>query len=431
MARRQKGLPLAQVPAVCVLDPDGDMVRELVRSGRAVRDRAWACYHTDLQVFEEDGLRLGFVGGVVGASFAVLVAEELFASGCEVLLSVTSAGQVSPRGEPPYFVLIERALRDEGTSYHYLPPSRFCEADPDLLSRAAAALDRAGLAVERGSSWTTDAPFRETPSAIATHREEGILAVEMEAAALYAFGAARGRPVLCFAHITNQMAQAGADFEKGPQNGATEGLTLIEVVARAARGPVGSIDRVRHIIERLAFMGVTPADTGEVRTQKVTLTLAAMTVTVLAVGWVATYLALGLPGSAAIPFAYQVASVTTLAVLARTKDYRFFRVSQLDPHTAAPVPPAAEPRRLRRVECSQSVGARGRTGRPVLLQRPRGHPVVRRLHRPDRGGRAPRAGGLATPGGHPGPDPDDLLRAQHLGRGGDGLPPAPVLGPGP
>jgi uridine phosphorylase len=235
-ARRQKGLPTAAVPAVCVLDPDGDLVRDLVRSGRAVRDPMWACYHTELHVLEADGLRLGLVGGAVGASFAVLVAEELFATGCRLLLSITSAGQVTPIRQPPYFVLIERALRDEGTSYHYLPPARYSEADPDLVARADAALATAGLSVERGCSWTTDAPFRETSSAISARRAEGILAVEMEAAALYAFGAARGRAVLCFAHITNQMAQAGADFEKGPQDGATEALGLIEVVARALLG---------------------------------------------------------------------------------------------------------------------------------------------------------------------------------------------------
>ncbi len=89
------------------------------------------------------------------------------------------------------------------------------------------------------------------------------------------------------------------------------------------------IDEARRFVERLASVGVTPADTGEVRTRKVTLTLAAMTVTALAVIWVGTYLALGLPVSAAIPFAYQVASVASIAVFARTKDYRFFRSSQL------------------------------------------------------------------------------------------------------
>ena len=82
-------------------------------------------------------------------------------------------------------------------------------------------------------------------------------------------------------------------------------------------------------LERLASIGVLPDDTDHVRDQKATLTLAAVSVTSLAVIWVATYLALGLPLSAAIPFAYQLASIATLIAFARTKDYRLFRISQI------------------------------------------------------------------------------------------------------
>jgi len=232
-ARRQKGLPNADVPALCVLDPDGDIVRDLVAAGRARLDPEWACYHTRLHLVEADGLRYGIIGGAVGASFAVLVAEELFASGCQHLVSVTSAGQITPLRAPPYFVLIERALRDEGTSYHYLPPSDFADADPALVAVAVTALRDVGLPVYRGASWTTDAPFRETEAAIAHCRERGILAVEMEAAALYAFARARGRAVLCFAHVTNQMAVSAGDFEKGEDDGAEASLLVLTAVARA------------------------------------------------------------------------------------------------------------------------------------------------------------------------------------------------------
>jgi hypothetical protein len=83
----------------------------------------------------------------------------------------------------------------------------------------------------RGGSWTTDAPFRETEAAIAAARERGLVAVEMEAAALNAFAEARGRSVLCFAHVTNQMGQIDGDFEKGAADGAEDALAL---VARAA-----------------------------------------------------------------------------------------------------------------------------------------------------------------------------------------------------
>lgn len=232
-ARRQKSLSEAAVPAVCVLDPDGDIVRQLRISGAAIRDPDWACYHSDLYRFERGGREFGIIGCAVGASYAVLVAEQMFASGCRLLASITSSGQITALRPPPYFILIEKALRDEGTSYHYLPPSEYSEADADLLERIAARLETIGEPVERGATWTTDAPYRETAGAIAAAREKGILAVEMEAAALYAFARARNRPVLCFAHVTKQMGQIEGDFEKGEANGATAALALIEAVAAA------------------------------------------------------------------------------------------------------------------------------------------------------------------------------------------------------
>lgn len=237
-ARRQKGLPNARVPSVCVVDPDGDIVRELVRAGHALRDPSWACYHTDLYLVRDGDSAYGLIGGAVGASFAVLVAEELFASGCECLLSITSAGQIAPLGSPPYFILIDRALRDEGTSYHYLPPARYSEADPNLVNAAQRALADIDVAVVRGSTWTTDAPFRETATTIAARRAEGLLAVEMEAAALYAFATARRQRVLCVAHVTNQMGRADGDFEKGEANGARDALRLIEAFVSIAELPV-------------------------------------------------------------------------------------------------------------------------------------------------------------------------------------------------
>lgn len=234
-ARRQKELPDAPIPEICILDPDGDIQRMLARGGRSRRSRGWACYHTELYEFAQDGIEFGIIGCAVGAPFAVLLAEQLFVSGCRLLLSMTSAGQILARGPTPYFILIEQALRDEGTSYHYLPPSEFAAADPDLVARVAADLTGLGTPVHRGASWTTDAPFRETEAAIARQRARNILAVEMEAAALYAFAQSRRRPVLCFAHVTNQMAVVEGDFEKGEASGAADALRVLVAAARAWR----------------------------------------------------------------------------------------------------------------------------------------------------------------------------------------------------
>ena len=235
-ARRQKGLAKADVPRICLLDPDGDLLRRLRRSGEAQLFDGWACYHTELDTFALAGESVGIVGCAVGAPYAVLIAEEMFASGCALLISVTSAGQILPAGEPPYFVIIDRALRDEGTSYHYAAPDEFAAADPALVALAATAAAGAGLSVIVGASWTTDAPFRETAEAIEAARQQGILAVEMEAAALYTFARTKGARVLCIAHVTNTMGQAGADFEKGEADGTADVLALLTAIVRAARG---------------------------------------------------------------------------------------------------------------------------------------------------------------------------------------------------
>jgi len=232
-ARRQKGLADVYVPAVCILDPDGDIVRRLKRAGQAKPFEGWPCYHTELLTFMLAGQAIGIIGCAVGAPFAVLIAEQLFASGCKLLLSVTSAGQIVPAGRPPYFVVIDRALRDEGTSYHYAAPAEFADADPHLVDMAAQAVRRKGIAAVIGSSWTTDAPFRETAAAIETARAQGVLAVEMEAAALYTFAATRHVPVLCLAHVTNTMGQAEEDFEKGDSDGTTEALAVLEAIVPA------------------------------------------------------------------------------------------------------------------------------------------------------------------------------------------------------
>ena len=233
-ARRQKGLPTVDVPAVCILDPDGDIVRRLRKEGRAKPFEAWPCYHTLLDTFDLAGKTAGIIGCAVGAPFAVLIAEELFASGCRLLLSLTSAGQIVPAGPTPYFVVIERALRDEGTSYHYAAPSQYGEADPELVAAAAAALKAYGLRAIVGASWTTDAPFRETAEAIEAAKAKGILAVEMEAAALYTFARANQVRVLCLAHVTNTMAQTGQDFEKGEAAGTSDALAVLAAIVRAA-----------------------------------------------------------------------------------------------------------------------------------------------------------------------------------------------------
>jgi uridine phosphorylase len=234
-ARRQKRITGSSIPDICVLDPDGDIVRGLLSRGGARLEPGWACYHTQLYSFSRGGIEFGIVGCAVGASYAVLIAEEMFASGCKLLISVTSSGQIVPVCPPPYFIIIERALRDEGTSYHYMAASDYSHADARLISALDGAFGQFPVPVFRGMTWTTDAPFRETQPAIDAMIERNLMAVEMEAAALYAFAQVRQKPVLCFAHVTNQMGRIEGDFEKGEADGSHDALQLIAIAADRLR----------------------------------------------------------------------------------------------------------------------------------------------------------------------------------------------------
>ena len=230
-ARRQRDLPAVTVPALCVLDPDGDLVDHLVNTAAAAPLHGWACYHSILHTVDRPARPVGIVGRAVGAPYAVLVAEQLFASGCRLVVNITSSGQLRALGSTPYFVLVERALRDEGTSYHYLDPGDFADADPALIDAVAAALAGAGPRIVRAATWTTDAPFRETAHLLAEGAARGLAAIEMECAALYALARARGLPVACFAHVTNTLAVVEGDFEKGAARGAIDALAIVDAIA--------------------------------------------------------------------------------------------------------------------------------------------------------------------------------------------------------
>lgn len=234
-SRRQNNIPKCEVPKICVLDPDGDLADWLKKEGKASKDKCWACYHSELYTFELSGTKIGVIPFAVGASYAVLVAEQLFVSGCELLISITSAGIISEKLVEKKFALITEALRDEGTSYHYLPPEEPSSISENLLKQLRLETENGDSSFFEAKSWTTDAPYRETQSAIVSMKKEDVVCVEMEASALYAFARALEKKVICFAHLTNTMAQSEGDFEKGEEFGSLDTVNLISEVLEIMR----------------------------------------------------------------------------------------------------------------------------------------------------------------------------------------------------
>jgi uridine phosphorylase len=227
--RAARGLPDVAVPPVCVLDFDGDLTNWLVRERKATPFEPWACFHTKMYLLETDGARCGIIPRTIGGPYAVLIAEQLHASGARLILGLTSAGRVSPSLPLPSFVVVTSAVRDEGTSFHYLPPAENVSCPTPLTDLLAEEVSRLGSTIE-GSVWTTDAPYRETKTQLDEYAAAGVLAVEMQAASLFAFAIARKANVGVVAHVTNAIDHQDEQFDKGTEE---HGFLLLQAILRA------------------------------------------------------------------------------------------------------------------------------------------------------------------------------------------------------
>jgi uridine phosphorylase len=231
--RLERGIETVRVPKLCVLDFDGDLTDWLVQSGLAHPCSGWACFHTTMYSFQVEGTKCGVIARTIGGPYAVLVAEQLHVSGARILLGLTSAGRVSPILPIPSLVVATSAIRDEGTSYHYLAPADTVSAPSRLAAKLFSGLQEVGLPVCQGPVWTTDAPYRETTEELTAHAANGALAVEMQAASLFAFAEARNANVGVVAHVTNAIDHTGDPFDKGADQ---HGWHIVKAMCRACSG---------------------------------------------------------------------------------------------------------------------------------------------------------------------------------------------------
>lgn len=241
--RRARRIPDGDIPPVCFLDFDGDLTDWLVNGSLVVPFDSWACFHTKMFVREIEGINCGLIARTIGGPYTVLIAEQLFAAGAKLIIGLTSAGRISPTLPLPCLLVVTSAIRDEGTSYHYLPPSEEVACPTAITPLLEEHLRATGWAVMAGKVWTTDAPYRETRDQIKRWSDEQVLAVEMQAASLFAFGTASGAAVAIVAVISNAIDHQGEQFDTGSRE---DGLRILESVARAAQ----------------AFLRTSPALTG-------------------------------------------------------------------------------------------------------------------------------------------------------------------------
>ncbi len=131
----------------------------------------------------------------MGGPFAAVMLEEIIALGCRKFIACGGAGVLDRDIALGHLLVPTSAIRDEGTSYHYLPPAREVAADPAAVAAIETVLQQHGVDYLLTKTWTTDAIYRETRPKVARRKAEGCLAVEMEAAALFAVAQFRGVPL--------------------------------------------------------------------------------------------------------------------------------------------------------------------------------------------------------------------------------------------
>jgi uridine phosphorylase len=184
----EKLIKAMDVPEHCVICFFAEVIQWLIdnKGAQLVANSISEMGFHPLYEINYEGGRLAFFHPGIGAPLAGSLLEEMIALGCRKFVACGGCGVLDKDIAVGHLLLPIAALRDEGTSYHYLPPSRDIAMDPHALAAIERVLNRHGIDYLRTKTWTTDAIYRETENKAKAYLEEGCLAVEMEAAAFFA-----------------------------------------------------------------------------------------------------------------------------------------------------------------------------------------------------------------------------------------------------
>lgn len=183
-----KVITSVDAPEHCVITFFREVLEKLHEEGKAqiIAHRRWEDMDRPLYELDFQGRRLAAFHPGVGAALAGGMLEETIPHGCRKFIACGGCGVLDKDIPVGHLIIPTAAIRDEGTSYHYLPPGREVQAHPAAVSALEKILKNHDIPYHLGKIWTTDAPYRETPQKVQIRRAEGCLAVEMEAAAFFA-----------------------------------------------------------------------------------------------------------------------------------------------------------------------------------------------------------------------------------------------------
>jgi uridine phosphorylase len=223
------------VPEHCVICFFREVIQKVAETHRAriLVENRWEDGPHPVYEIEYEGRRLALFHPGIGSALATALLEEVIAFGCRKFIACGGCGVLDKEIEVGRLVVVSAALRDEGASYHYLPPGREVQADARGVKALVDVLAARGLPYRLGKTWTTDGPYRETPLKIQQRREEGCLVVEMEAAGMMA--AAQFRDVAFGQVLYGGDDISGAEWDqRGWQSRAEVREQLFWLAAQAA-----------------------------------------------------------------------------------------------------------------------------------------------------------------------------------------------------
>lgn len=183
-----KVTPAYDMPEHCVMCFFREVVDQVVatHNAKVLVQNPWEDGPHPVYEIEHQGRRLAFYHPGIGAALSAALLEEVIAFGCKKFIACGGAGALAKEVAVGNLIAVSAAIRDEGVSYHYLPPGREVTANAVGLNAITRQMDQRGIPYHTGKTWTTDAPYRETPTKIAKRREEGCITVDMECAGMMA-----------------------------------------------------------------------------------------------------------------------------------------------------------------------------------------------------------------------------------------------------
>ena len=143
-------------------------------------------FNGEMYLLNETGGKIAIIGKFgIGSPVVVTLLEELIAFGVKKFISIGTAGTLQKNIKVGDLIVCEKAIRDEGTSHHYIKTGKYAYPSKELTQKIKLSLKNQHVAFVSGTSWTIDAPYRETVAEAKQYQKEGVLTVEMEASALF------------------------------------------------------------------------------------------------------------------------------------------------------------------------------------------------------------------------------------------------------